>query len=75
MVSETPSPCTSVCTIDAATGWCAGCMRTIDEIAAWGSLDNAAKRAVWKRLPARRAERDRRDADATPTSANCSAAP
>jgi predicted Fe-S protein YdhL (DUF1289 family) len=55
-----PSPCTSVCTIDAATGWCAGCMRTIDEIAAWGSLDDAAKRAVWKRLPARRAERDRR---------------
>ena len=75
MVSEIPSPCTSVCTIDAATGWCAGCMRTIDEIAAWGSLDNAAKRAVWKRLPARRAERDRRDADAAPTSADSTAAP
>ncbi len=54
-----PSPCTNVCTIDPATGWCAGCMRTIDEIAAWGSLDDAAKRAVWIRLPARRAEFNR----------------
>ena len=60
MAYEIPSPCTKVCTIDAATGWCAGCLRTIDEIAAWGSLDDGAKRAVWKRLPARRAERDGR---------------
>jgi hypothetical protein len=51
-----------VCTIDPASGWCAGCLRTIDEIAAWGSLDDRAKRAVWKLLPERRAERDRRAA-------------
>jgi len=51
-----------VCTIDASTGWCAGCLRTIDEIAAWGSLDDRAKRSVWKLLPERRAERDRRAA-------------
>lgn len=56
---EIASPCTSVCAIDAGTGWCAGCMRTIDEIAAWGGLDGAGRRAVWKRLPARRAEFDR----------------
>jgi uncharacterized protein len=30
-------------------------MRTLDEIAAWGSLADAEKRAVWKRLPERRA--------------------
>jgi predicted Fe-S protein YdhL (DUF1289 family) len=75
MASEIPSPCTSVCTIDTATGWCAGCLRTIDEIVAWGSCDNAAKRAVWKRLPARRAERDRRDVEASPNSADSAAAP
>jgi len=75
MASEIPSPCTSVCTIDTATGWCAGCLRTIDEIVAWGSCDNAAKRAVWKRLPARRAERDRRDVEAAPDSADSAAAP
>ena len=30
-------------------------MRTLDEIAAWGVLDNGQKRQVWKALPARRA--------------------
>jgi predicted Fe-S protein YdhL (DUF1289 family) len=58
-----------VCTIDPATGWCAGCLRTIDEIAAWGSLDAVARRAVWKRLPARRAERDRRRVEPAPACA------
>jgi len=49
-----PSPCTEVCRIDPESGWCEGCLRTIDEIAAWGSLDDAARRAVWKRLSLRR---------------------
>lgn len=49
-----PSPCVSVCAIDEATGFCAGCLRTIDEIAAWATLDDEAKRAVWALLPARR---------------------
>jgi len=75
MADEIPSPCTNVCTIDAATGWCAGCLRTIEEIAAWGSLDNGAKRAVLKRLPARRAERDRRDVDVAPRPAGKTIAP
>jgi hypothetical protein len=72
-MSEIPSPCTSVCTLDPATGWCAGCLRTIDEIAAWGSLDAAAKRAVWKRLPARRAERDQLAAAAAAAAAGAGA--
>lgn len=41
--------------MDPATGWCVGCRRTIDEIAAWGSLDDAGKRAVWAELRRRRA--------------------
>ena len=52
------SPCIDVCQIDPRTGWCEGCMRTLDEIAAWGVLDNGQKRQVWKTLPARRAEFD-----------------
>ena len=28
-----PSPCIAVCRMDAATGWCEGCLRTLDEIA------------------------------------------
>jgi len=51
-----PSPCTSVCRMDAATGWCLGCARTVDEIAAWATLDDEAKRAVWALLPARQVE-------------------
>ena len=53
-MTAVPSPCTDVCRIDAATGWCEGCLRTIDEIAAWGTLDDRAKREIWKRLPVRR---------------------
>ena len=49
-----PSPCTDVCRIDPASGWCEGCLRTIDEIAAWGSIDDATRREIWKRLPGRR---------------------
>jgi predicted Fe-S protein YdhL (DUF1289 family) len=50
-----PSPCTSVCTIDQVTGYCAGCFRTLDEIAMWSVLDDADKRAVWSELRSRRA--------------------
>jgi uncharacterized protein len=50
-----PSPCTGVCSIDGRTGWCEGCLRTLDEIAAWGALDDAGKRAVWAALEPRRA--------------------
>ena len=48
-----PSPCIDVCQMDAASGLCAGCLRTIDEIAGWGRMDDAAKRAIWTQLPAR----------------------
>jgi predicted Fe-S protein YdhL (DUF1289 family) len=57
-----PSPCVSVCRMDEASGWCLGCARTLDEIAAWGTLGDAGRRAVWARLPARRAELRRRAA-------------
>lgn len=50
-----PSPCISVCQMDEGTGWCLGCARTIDEIAAWGLLDDGEKREVWALLPARHA--------------------
>lgn len=49
-----PSPCINVCEMDERSGLCRGCARTIDEIIAWSKLDDDAKRAVWKQLPARR---------------------
>ena len=48
-----PSPCTSVCRMDAASGLCEGCLRTIDEIAAWGMLDDQGRRAVWLKIEER----------------------
>ncbi|MCC8401834.1 DUF1289 domain-containing protein [Paraburkholderia sp. MMS20-SJTN17] len=51
-----PSPCISVCRMDATTGWCEGCLRTIDEIAGWSTFDDAAKRTVWDAIEARHAE-------------------
>ena len=50
-----PSPCNSICTIDQVTGCCAGCFRTLDEIAMWSVLDDTEKRAVWRALALRRA--------------------
>jgi uncharacterized protein len=50
------SPCISVCRMDAATGWCEGCLRTIDEIAGWSLFDDDAKRAVWDKIEARHAQ-------------------
>ena len=49
-----PSPCIDVCLMDPATGWCEGCLRTIDEITAWSRLDDPAKARVWLQLEARR---------------------
>jgi len=48
------SPCISVCEMDGATGFCRGCLRTLDEIAVWSVLDDAERRAVWKALAERR---------------------
>lgn len=50
---DVPSPCVSVCRMDAATGLCEGCCRTIDEIAAWSALDVEGRRAVWQRIAER----------------------
>ena len=55
-----PSPCINICRMDAASGWCSGCLRTLDEIAAWSTLPDAAKQAVWSQLPLRRVELRRR---------------
>ena len=57
------SPCVGVCAIDEASGHCAGCARTIDEIVAWGRADVATKRRV---LALARERRERRDARTDP---------
>jgi hypothetical protein len=61
-----PSPCISVCTMDKATGLCAGCLRTLDEIAQWSVLNEADKRALWQRLQERRLQWQRLGRDPLP---------
>jgi predicted Fe-S protein YdhL (DUF1289 family) len=39
--------------MDAASGWCTGCLRSIDEIALWSRWDDAEKRDVWRQIAAR----------------------
>lgn len=41
--------------MDADTGLCEGCLRTIDEIARWSQMTDDQKRAVWEQLALRRA--------------------
>lgn len=55
-MSAVPSPCINVCRMDRASGWCEGCLRTIDEIAGWSTMADDAKRAVVAALPARRVQ-------------------
>lgn len=52
--STVPSPCVGVCRMHPLSGWCEGCLRTLDEIGAWSTMTDLQKRAVWKQLPGRR---------------------
>jgi predicted Fe-S protein YdhL (DUF1289 family) len=51
-----PSPCINICRMVPATGLCEGCMRTIDEIVAWGRAGDDYKRAVWAEIRRREAQ-------------------
>jgi prolyl-tRNA editing enzyme YbaK/EbsC (Cys-tRNA(Pro) deacylase)/predicted Fe-S protein YdhL (DUF1289 family) len=50
---DVPSPCISVCQINAVTGSCEGCFRTLDEIAGWSVATPEAKRSVWRAIAQR----------------------
>jgi len=53
------SPCTSVCRMNPATGYCEGCFRTIPEITDWSRADDDRKRAILAEVASRRAAADR----------------
>ena len=42
--------------MDQASGLCAGCYRTLAEIASWIDLSAAERRAIVEELPSRRAQ-------------------
>ena len=48
------SPCIKICTLDARSGLCLACGRTIDEIARWASMSSAERSRIMAELPTRR---------------------
>lgn len=53
------SPCINVCQMDAASGWCRGCARSLDEIAGWCGAPEAVQRHILEQLPGRRTDMHR----------------
>jgi predicted Fe-S protein YdhL (DUF1289 family) len=49
-----PSPCVNVCRMNPQSGYCEGCLRTLDEIACWSGYTDEDKLAVIAKLAARR---------------------
>lgn len=56
-MSVASSPCIRVCVIDPASQLCAGCGRTLAEIAQWSGLSEAERLAIMAKLPKRLQER------------------
>ncbi len=52
---EVKSPCVKICVIHPDAEICTGCLRTMDEIAAWSRLAPDERKAVLTDLPSRRA--------------------
>jgi predicted Fe-S protein YdhL (DUF1289 family) len=52
--SGVPTPCINVCKMNPHTQLCEGCLRTLDEIAAWSALSDGEKSMVLAQLPSRR---------------------
>lgn len=49
-----PTPCLGVCEMDAESGFCRGCARTVDEIAVWQQAEDMEKSAIWGVIAERR---------------------
>jgi predicted Fe-S protein YdhL (DUF1289 family) len=45
-----PSPCVSLCQMDAGSGLCQGCLRTLAEIVQWSGASDDLKRTIWAEI-------------------------
>jgi predicted Fe-S protein YdhL (DUF1289 family) len=48
-----PSPCISICKMNADRSLCVGCLRSLEEIRAWSRSDTVERQDIWRRLLAR----------------------
>ena len=53
-MGQMETPCVNICVIDQVTRLCAGCFRSLDEIARWRSYSDAERARIMAQLPARR---------------------
>jgi predicted Fe-S protein YdhL (DUF1289 family) len=53
MESPMNSPCVKTCLFDAASGFCSGCGRTLEEIADWPYLRDEDRNRIMAELPGR----------------------
>jgi uncharacterized protein len=44
--SSVESPCNQICEIDQGSGFCKGCLRTLDEIAEWPDASDRRRLAI-----------------------------
>jgi len=51
--AEIDSPCIKICVIHPESRLCTGCLRSIDEIGAWSSMSEDARKQVMDDLPSR----------------------
>jgi predicted Fe-S protein YdhL (DUF1289 family) len=47
------TPCIKICTMDPQAGICAGCGRTLEEIARWGGMTESERLRIMQLLAAR----------------------
>ncbi|MCB5190434.1 DUF1289 domain-containing protein [Methylobacillus arboreus] len=52
---QVASPCIGMCTLDQERKYCEGCLRTIDEIRAWRTMQNHERREVLEKIAGREA--------------------
>lgn len=57
---EVESPCVRVCVVHPEARLCVGCLRSLDEIAAWSRMTPETRRAIMAELPARAGQLARR---------------
>ena len=50
---EVESPCVKICVVHPTERICTGCLRSMDEIAAWSRMSNDERRALKEELLAR----------------------
>jgi predicted Fe-S protein YdhL (DUF1289 family) len=61
MTEPYPSPCIGVCELAPGEAFCAGCRRTLSEIARWPGMTDAEKSRVLTDIKSRQAKPDTRE--------------